>query len=89
MLQRIYGTAWEHPEDLNEYIWRLEEAKKRDHSRLGRELDLFITVDDVGPELILWHPKGGIVRLLMERFSQDEHLKAGYEYVYTPHIGKS
>ena len=89
MLQRIYGTAWETSEELEHYLWRLEEAKKRDHRVLGRELDLFSFSEDVGPGLILWHPKGGMIRKLAEDFSREEHEKAGYDFVYTPHIGKS
>jgi len=89
MLQRIYGTAWETSEELEQYLWRLEEAKKRDHRVLGRELDLFSVSEDVGPGLILWHPKGGMIRKLAEDFSREEHEKAGYDFVYTPHIGKS
>ena len=89
MLQRIYGTAWETSEELEQYLWRLEEAKKRDHRVLGRELDLFSFSDDVGPGLVLWHPKGGMIRKLAEDFSREEPEKAGYDFVYTPHIGKS
>ena len=89
MLQRIYGTAWDSNEELEQYLWRLEEAKKRDHRVLGRELDLFSVSEDVGPGLILWHPKGGMIRKLAEDFSRAEHEKAGYDFVYTPHIGKS
>jgi len=89
MLQRIYGTAWETLEQLEQHLWKLEEAKKRDHRVLGRELDLFSVSEDVGPGLILWHPKGGMVRKLAEDFSRAEHEKAGYDFVYTPHIGKS
>ena len=89
LLQRIYGTAWETSEELEQYLWRLEEAKKRDHRVLGRELDLFSVSEDVGPGLILWHPKGGMIRKLAEDFSREEHEKAGYDFVYTPHIGKS
>jgi threonyl-tRNA synthetase len=89
MLQRIYGTAWLTPKELKQYLWRLEEAKKRDHRRLGRELDLFSVSDEVGAGLVLWHPKGSIVRHIAERFWEDEHLKNGYEFVYTPHIGKA
>ncbi|MFQ5922062.1 MAG: threonine--tRNA ligase [Anaerolineales bacterium] len=89
MLQRIYGTAWETGEQLEQHLWKLEEAKKRDHRVLGRELDLFSISEDVGPGLILWHPKGGMVRKLAEDFSRAEHEKAGYDFVYTPHIGKS
>ncbi|MGW8249728.1 MAG: threonine--tRNA ligase [Anaerolineales bacterium] len=89
MLQRIYGTAWHNPHELEEYLWRLEEAKRRDHRRLGRELDLFSISEDVGPGLILWHPKGGMVRKLTEDFCRAEHEKGGYEFVYSPHIGKA
>jgi len=89
MLQRIYGTAWLSPKDLKKYLWRLEEAKKRDHRKLGRELDLFSISDEVGPGLILWHPNGAKIRYLAERFWEDEHIKNGYDFVYTPHIGKA
>lgn len=89
MLQRIYGTAWEKPEELQEYLRKLEEAKKRDHRKLGKDLDLYSVSDEVGSGLILWHPKGATIRRLTERFCQDEHEKAGYEFVYTPHIGKA
>ena len=89
MLQRIYGTAWLTPQDLKQYLWRLEEAKKRDHRKLGRELDLFSISDEVGAGLILWHPKGAMVRHIAERFWEDEHLAHGYDFVYTPHIGKA
>lgn len=89
MLQRIYGTAWLSPDDLKQYLWRLEEAKKRDHRKLGRELDLFSISDDVGSGLVLWHPNGAKIRFLAERFWEDEHLHNGYDFVYTPHIGKS
>jgi threonyl-tRNA synthetase len=89
MLQRIYGTAWLSPDDLKQYLWRLEEAKKRDHRKLGRELDLFSISDDVGSGLVLWHPNGAKVRFLAERFWEDEHLRNGYDFVYTPHIGKA
>lgn len=89
MLQRIYGTAWHTAEELEEYLWRLEEARRRDHRRLGRELDLFSISDDVGPGLILWHPKGGMVRKLAEDYCRAEHEKGGYEFVFSPHIGKA
>ncbi len=89
MLQRIYGTAWESADDLEQYLWRLEEAKKRDHRRLGKDLDLFSVSDDVGPGLILWHPNGGMVRKLAEDYCMKEHEIGGYEFVYSPHIGKS
>ncbi len=89
MLQRIYGTAWENTQQLEEYLHRLEEAKRRDHRRLGKELDLFSTSEEVGAGLILWHPKGGLVRHLAEEFCKREHLANGYDFVYTPHIGRS
>jgi threonyl-tRNA synthetase len=89
MLQRIYGTVWETPEELSEYLRVMEEAKKRDHRKLGRELDLFSSVDEVGTGLIMWHPNGARIRKLMENFWSEEHDKAGYEFVFTPHIGKA
>ena len=89
MLQRIYGTAWYSPQELQEYLWKLEEAKKRDHRKIGRELDLFSVKDEVGAGLILWHPKGAKIRMLSENFWEREHEAAGYDFVYTPHIGKS
>ncbi|MGD8605002.1 MAG: threonine--tRNA ligase, partial [Anaerolineales bacterium] len=89
MLQRIYGTAWKSADELEQYLWRLEEARKRDHRRLGKELDLFSTNEEVGAGLILWHPKGGMVRKIAEDFVREEHEKGGYEFVYTPHIGKA
>lgn len=89
MLQRIYGTAWNNPEELKDYLWRMEEAKKRDHRKLGQELDLFSVVDEIGAGLILWHPKGGKIRKIIENFWSEEHEANGYEFVYTPHIGKS
>ena len=89
MLQRIYGTVWETPEELAEYLRVMEEAKKRDHRKLGRELDLFSSVDEVGSGLIMWHPNGARIRKIMENFWSEEHDKAGYEFVFTPHIGKA
>lgn len=89
MLQRIYGTVFETPEELEQYLWNLEEAKKRDHRRLGKELDLFSSNDEIGTGLILWHPNGAKVRWLAERYWDDEHVANGYDFVYTPHIGKS
>ena len=88
-LQRIYGTAWFTQEELDHYLWRLDEARKRDHRTLGKSLDLYSTSEAVGPGLILWHPRGATVRFLAERFSQEAHLYNGYEWVYTPHIGRA
>jgi len=89
MLQRIYGTAWSKPEELKDYLWRLEEAKKRDHRKIGQELDLYSVNDEIGAGLILWHPKGGRIRKLIENFWSEEHEANGYDFVYTPHIGKA
>ncbi|MEM7770590.1 MAG: threonine--tRNA ligase [Cyanobacteria bacterium P01_A01_bin.37] len=87
-LQRIYGTAWETPEQLEEYKRRKEEAKQRDHRRLGKELGLFIFSDDVGPGLPLWTPKGTVLRSTLEDFLKQEQLKRGYLPVVTPHIAR-
>ena len=87
MLQRIYGTAFESQEALDEYINRLEEAKQRDHRLLGKELNLFSISDSIGPGLIIWHPKGSIVRGQIEDLWKSEHYKSGYDLVQTPHIG--
>ena len=89
MLQRIYGTAWETSEQLEKYLWRREEAARRDHRKLGRELDLFSIQEVGGPGLICWHPKGARVRKIIEDFWYQEHERHGYEIVYTPHIGKA
>ncbi|OGV38364.1 MAG: threonine--tRNA ligase [Lentisphaerae bacterium GWF2_45_14] len=89
MLQRIYGTAFPSKKELDAYLKQLEEAKKRDHRKLGRELDLFSSADQVGPGLILWHPKGAFIRNTFETFWKEEHYKNGYELVNTPHIGRS
>jgi threonyl-tRNA synthetase len=86
MLQRIYGTAWPSLEELEAYLERREEAQRRDHRRLGRELDLYSVNEEIGPGLILWHPKGAIVRYLVEQLEQKEQLARGYDLVYTPHI---
>ena len=85
-LQRIYGTAWFNKEDLEAYMHRLEEARRRDHRVLGKELDLFSTDQRVGPGLILWHPRGAIIRNEIENFERELILRHGYELVYTPHI---
>ena len=88
VLQRIYGTAWNTDKELRAYLKRLEEAKKRDHRKLGKELDLFSVTDEVGPGLILWHPKGSRVRCIVEEFWRNEHFKNGYEMVYSPHAAR-
>ena len=88
MLQRIYGTAFESQESLDEYLHKLEEAERRDHRKLGKELELFSIHEEAGPGLVLWHPKGAMVRKVIEDFWKEEHLKRGYEIVYTPHIFK-
>jgi len=88
MLQRIYGTAFEKKEDLREYLNKLEEAKKRDHRKLGKELDLYSVHKEAGPGLICWHPKGSTVRRVIEDFWRQEHIKRGYDIIYTPHIAK-
>ena len=88
-LQRIYGTAWASKEDLRAHLERLEEAAKRDHRKLGQELDLFSFPDEIGSGLAVFHPKGGVIRREMEDYSRRRHEEAGYEFVYTPHITKS
>lgn len=88
MLQRIYGTAFETQDDLDAYLKRREEAEKRDHRKLGRELDLFSIQEEAGPGLVFWHPKGALVRKLIEDYWRDAHLKGGYDLVYTPHIAR-
>ena len=89
MLQRIYGVAFRTKAELDEYLRLLEEAEKRDHRRLGKELDLFHIDPIVGPGLILWHPKGALVKQLVEDFCRSEHLSNGYEIVSTPHVGRA
>ncbi len=88
-LQRIYGTAWESKEALEAYLHRLEEAARRDHRRLGADLDLFSFPDEIGSGLAVFHPKGGVLRKEMEDYSRQRHLEAGYEFVYSPHISKA
>jgi threonyl-tRNA synthetase len=88
MLQRIYGVAFDTQEALAEHLNRLEEAVKRDHRKLGRELDLFSIHEEAGPGLVHWHPKGAVIRRVIEDFWKDEHIKRGYSLVYTPHIAK-
>jgi threonyl-tRNA synthetase len=89
MLQRIYGTAWESKADLDAHLKKLEEIEKRDHRRLGKDLDLFSIHEEAGAGLIYWHPKGARVRLAIEDFWRREHYRNGYDILYTPHIGKS
>ncbi len=87
-LQRIYGTAWESADALAAHLHRLEEAERRDHRKLGAELDLFSFPDEIGSGLAVFHPKGGTVRRLLEEYSRKRHVEAGYEFVYTPHVTK-
>lgn len=88
MLQRIYGVAFETEEELEDHLARLAEASKRDHRRLGKDLDLFSIHEEAGPGLVMWHPKGALIRQLIEDFWKEEHRRRGYEIVYTPHIAK-
>ncbi len=87
-LQRIYGTAFFSKKELDEYLTMLEEAKKRDHRRIGQELDLFSTAEELGGGLILWHPKGARIRAVVEQYWRERHWEGGYEILYTPHIGR-
>jgi threonyl-tRNA synthetase len=87
-LQRIYGTGWPNKQELRDYTERLEEAAKRDHRRLGAELDLFSFPDEIGSGLAIFHPKGGVIRRVMEDYSRTRHDEGGYEFVYSPHITK-
>jgi threonyl-tRNA synthetase len=87
-LQRIYGTAWESKEALEEHLHRIEEAEKRDHRKLGRELDLFSFPDEIGSGLPVFHPKGGVIKRVMEDYVRQRHIDEGFEYVGTPHISK-
>jgi threonyl-tRNA synthetase len=87
-MQRIYGTAFFNTKDLEEYLNKLEEAKKRDHRRLGKELDLFSIQDEAGPGLVFWHPKGGLIRKEIEDFLRTELLRQGYDLVHTPHVAR-
>lgn len=89
MLRRIYGISFPSNKELNEYLLFLEEAKKRDHRKLGKDLDLFSINDDIGPGLVLWHPNGAMIRHLIESYWKEEHLRKGYKLVYTPHVGRS
>ena len=89
MLTRIYGTAWASGKELRAYLDHLADIEKRDHRKLGKELDLFSLHEEAGPGLVYWHPRGARIRLAIENFWREEHYKNGYEMVYTPHVGKS
>ena len=88
MLQRIYGTSFPTQRELDAHLHKLEEIKRRDHRKLGKELDLFSIQDETGPGLILWHPKGSLIRLLIENFWRDQHVKHGYDLLYSPHVAR-
>jgi len=88
MLQRIYGISFPKKEDLDEYLERLEEQKRRDHRVLGKELELFSISEEIGPGLVLWHPKGAQIRRVIEQYWIDEHQKHGYQLIYTPHVAR-
>ena len=88
MLQRIYGVSYPAKDALDAYLARLEEIKRRDHRKLGRELDLFSLNDEVGPGLVLWHPKGAVIRNIIENFWREEHYRGGYQLVFSPHIAR-
>ena len=88
MLQRIYGTSFPTQRELDSHLHKLEEMKRRDHRKLGKELDLFSIQDETGPGLILWHPKGSVIRLLIENFWRDQHVKHGYHLLYSPHVAR-
>ncbi|MGH7251854.1 MAG: threonine--tRNA ligase [Nitrospiraceae bacterium] len=88
MLQRIYGTSFPTQAALDAHLAKLEEIKRRDHRKLGKDLDLITMQDEIGPGLVLWHPKGALIRLLIENFWREQHLQQGYELVYSPHIAR-
>src|SRR5690606_39961387 len=88
-LQRVYGTAWRTRDALEAYLRMLEEAARRDHRRLGAELDLFSFPEEIGSGLAVFHPKGGIIRKELEDYSRRRHEQAGYEFVYSPHVTKA
>ena len=88
-LQRIYGTAFFNSKDLKKHLKLIEEAKKRDHRKLGKELDLFSINDEIGPGLVLWHPNGSIIRNIIENYWREKHIESGYQIIYTPHIAKA
>ena len=89
MLQRLYATAFLNAKELRAYLQLLEEAKKRDHRKIGRELDLFSTSEQIGPGLVLWHPKAARIRSVIEDFWRKEHFRSGYQMIYTPHLGQA
>jgi len=88
MLQRIYGTSFPTRAELDAHLAKLEEIKRRDHRKLGKELDLITIQDEIGPGLVLWHPKGALIRLLIENFWREQHLQQGYDLVYSPHVAR-
>jgi len=88
MLQRIYGTSFPTKAELDAHLARLEEIKRRDHRKVGKELDLITIQDEIGPGLVLWHPKGAAIRLLIENFWREQHIKDGYDLVYSPHVAR-
>ena len=88
MLQRVYGTSFPTKKELDAHLAKLEEIKRRDHRKLGKELDLITIQDDIGPGLVLWHPKGSLIRLLIENFWREQHIKDGYDLVYSPHVAR-
>ena len=88
MLQRIYGTSFPTQTELDVHLAKLEEIKRRDHRKLGKELDLITIQDEIGPGLVLWHPKGALIRLLIENFWREQHLQQGYDLVYSPHVAR-
>jgi len=88
MLQRIYGTSFPTKAEVDAYLARLEEIKRRDHRKVGKELDLISIQDETGPGLVLWHPKGAAIRLLIENFWREQHIRDGYELVYSPHVAR-
>ena len=88
-LQRIYGTAFSNPKDLKKHLKIIDEAKKRDHRKLGKELDLFSINDEIGPGLVLWHPNGSVIRNIIENYWREKHIESGYQIIYTPHIAKA
>src|SRR5690625_5431764 len=88
MLQRVYGTAWPSKDELRAYTERIAEAERRDHRRLGSELDLFSFPDEIGSGLPVFHPKGAMIKMEMEEYSRRRHVEAGYSFVSTPHITK-